>query len=197
MRTVCLAFFLFAPSIAFAQDDAAGSSTEEVVGAWEDYPRHVAFEVNVLWPIFPGGIVDLKAIVPILLPDRGNGRGELVAGLHSDFGWRSVREDNAGNVAFLGLKIGWRQFLVYGLHVDVTANLGWRHQEHNPWDNETIHSFQGRFWAFAGYQHELTRQVYLNARGGIGVHLFRTDRFADREKILVPAGDLNLGIRFD
>jgi hypothetical protein len=193
MRSFLVLVLSLVPSLAAAQDDPV----EDVAGAWEDYPRHVAFEVNVLWPFFPGGIVDLKAIVPLLLPDRGDWRGELVAGLHSDFGWRSVRDDDAGNVAFLGLKIGWRQFLVYGLHLDVTANLGWRHQEHNPWDNETIHAFQGRFWGFAGYQHELTRQVYVNVRGGIGIHLFRTDRFADREKIFVPAGDLNLGFRFD
>lgn len=180
--------------VVYAQDNPA----EEVVGAWEDYPRHAAFEVNVLWPFFPGGMVDLKLVIPTLLPDEGNFRGEAIVGLHSDFGWRTVRPpDEYGQVAFIGLKLGWRQFVGYGFHVDATLNAGWRHEVNNPRDGEVIHSFQGRLWLFAGWQYEFTRQFYANVRGGIGVHLFRSDRFANEERILAPAGDLNLGFRFD
>jgi hypothetical protein len=54
----------------------------------------------------------------------------------------------------------------------------------------------GRAWTFAGYQHEFTRSVYANVRGGAGLHLFRTDRWGDTERVFVPAGDLNFGMRF-
>lgn len=166
-------------------------------GGWLDYRRVAAFEVNVMWPLFPGGIVDLAVVTPLARRDRSTFRGELITGLHSDFGWRSVRESDAGNVAFLAAKLGWRQFLAWGLHVDAVVNLGWRHQENNPWDGETIHAFQGRLWAFGGYQHEFTRRFYASARGGLGVHLFRTDRFASRTgNRVAPAADVYIGFRF-
>lgn len=192
-----LALFVFLallPSAAAAQEQA---DPDPPVGAWEDYPRAPSFEVNVLWPFFPGGIVDLKTVIPVLLPDQGAWRGELIVGLHSDFGWRVVRPpEDYGQVAFLGLKLGWRQFFGYGFHLDLTINAGWRHEVENPRDGQPIHAFQGRGWAFFGYQHEITRQIYVNLRGGIGVHLFRTDRFADTERILTGGADLNLGFRF-
>lgn len=186
---------LHGASLASAQED---QPQDEVVGAWEDYPRHVAFEVNVLWPFFPGGIVDLKLAVPALLPDEGHFRGELIVGLHSDFAWRVVRPpEEYGSVAFVALKLGWRQFVGYGFHVDVTLNAGWRHEVDNPRDGAVIHSFQGRLWVFAGYQHEFTRQFYANIRGGIGLHMWRTDRFANEERFLTGGGDINLGFRLD
>ena len=86
-----------------------------------------AFEVNALWPFFPGGLVDLKIVTPLATTDSP-WRGELITGLHSDFGWRFVRDEDAGRVAFLGAKTGYRQFLGSGLHVDTTVNAGWRHE---------------------------------------------------------------------
>ncbi len=160
-------------------------------------PDKPAFEVNLLWPIFPGGITDLKLMWPILNGKQEDFRGELVTGIHSDFGWRFVRKDDAGKVAFLGAKLGYKQFFVYGLHAEAVVNFGWRHEENNPWDGDPIDSFQGRLWTFVGYQHQLSKQAYLNARYGFGLHLFRTDRHADKERIVVPAsGDLNLGFYF-
>ena len=107
-----------------------------------------------------------------------------------------MRDADAGRVAILAAKLGYRQFFDYGIHLDVTVNMGWRHEENNPWDGRDIDSFQGRLWAMAGYQHEVSRSFYINIRGGIGVHLWRTDRHADKEKLLIPAGDINLGFRF-
>lgn len=174
----------------------ASAEDQSPVGAWEDYPRAPAFEVNVLWPFFPGGIADFRLMLPLVLADRGDFRGELLLGLHSDFGWRSVRAADAGRVAFLGAKIGWRQFFVYGLHLEAVLHAGWRNELNNPWDGLPIDSFQGRLWVWAGYQHELSSRFYLNLRGGVGAHMFRTDRFADREKKLTGGADLNLGFRF-
>jgi len=186
------------PEIAEAEAKFASTPHRLRAASWYDYPRRPAFEVNVLWPFYPGGIVDLKVMVPVVRKLKGNWRGEIVAGLQSDFAWRFVREDRDeyGRVALMAVKLGYRQFLAYGLHVDVTVNLGWRHEEDNPIIDGTIDSFQGRLWLFAGYQHEFTRRFYANVRGGLGVHLFRTDELADRERKLVPAGDLNLGVRF-
>lgn len=149
-----------------------------------------AFEVNVLWPFFPGGFSDFKLLVPTVA------RGELVVGLHSDFGWRNSRKADAGKVAVLATKLGYRQFIVGGLHVDATVNLGWRQERDNPFDGTTLNAFVGRLWTFAGYQHALSDRWYVNARGGVGVHLWRTDKFGDKERHLVPGGDVNLGVRF-
>ncbi len=158
--------------------------------------RHVAFEVNLLWPFFPGGITELRLMIPLLRADAPTFHGELVTGAYSDFANRIVRGDEHGKVSNFSGKIGWRQFFVYGLHAEVSANLGWRHEEHRPPDDTTVDGFQIRLWTLAGYQHDFTRSVYANARLGLGVHLYRSDRLASEEKKLVPGGDINLGFRF-
>lgn len=152
-----------------------------------------AFEVNVLWPFFPGGMSELKLLFPVVQAREQH--GELLFGLHSDFGWRFVREKNAGNVAFLAGKLGYRQFFIAGLHAEVSVNAGHRQQRNNPYDGSTLNSFAGRLWGLVGYQWTLNETVYLNARGGGGLHLFRTDRFASTERTFAPAGDVNLGFR--
>lgn len=155
-----------------------------------------ALELNVLWPFFPGGLSDFKILVPVLRATERNFRGEAVLGLHSDFGWRSTREEDAGKVAILAVKAGYRQFLFSGLHLDLTVNMGWRQEHDNPFDQTTLNGFVGRLWAMAGYQHDLSERWYLNARGGVGIHLWRTDRFGHEERPLAPAGDINVGVRF-
>jgi len=171
------------------------SSIETAAG---DYERTPAFEVNVLWPFFPGGLVDLKTLVPVVRTDRADFRGELIVGLHSDFSWGPVSRpvDKYGKVSILGSKVGYRQFLLAGIHVDISVNLGWRHEEKNIRDGGRLDGFVGRAWLFAGYQHEFSPKLYANVRGGGGLHLFRTDRFGDTERVFVPAGDVNLGVRF-
>jgi len=163
-----------------------------------DWRRGVAFEVNVLWPFFPGGLAELKVLAPLVRGDKRDWRGELVAGLHSDYGWGPVTRpaDSYGKVFLLAAKLGWRQFLAYGFHVDVTLNAGWRHEEGNVHDGTTVNGFVGRLWAFGGWQYEFNERVYANVRGGVGVHLWRSDHLGYTERRFVPAGDINLGIRF-
>ena len=60
----------------------------------------------------------------------------------------------------------------------------------------TLNAFVGRLWTFAGYQRDLSSRWYVNARAGLGVHLWRTDQYGAEERKLIPAGDLNLGARF-
>ena len=135
---------------------------------------------------------------PIIRPDRRDFRGELITGLHSDYSWGPVSRpvDDYGKVSILAAKVGYRQFLVSGLHAEVTVNLGWRHEEQNVYDGGRLDAFIGRAWFFAGYQHEFTSKVYANVRGGGGLHLFRTDRYGDTERKFAPAGDVNFGMRF-
>jgi hypothetical protein len=172
----------------------APSSPVTVAGA-EAASAGSAFEVNVLWPFFPGGLSEIKLLVPVA--GSGDHRGELLLGLHSDFGTRFVRPDaRYGKVSILGAKVGYRQFLAAGLHVEGAVNAGWRHESHNVWDGTTLDAFSARLWLMAGYQQELGGRAYANLRAGAGIHLLRTDRFADKERRLVPAADLNLGFRF-
>lgn len=166
---------------------------------WGTHVRRPAIEVNLLWPFFPGGISDLKVVAPVARRASHVGRGELVVGLHSDFGWGPLTRpaDEYGKVRFIGLKAGYRQFVAYGLHVDATVNVGWRHEENNVFDGSTLDSFASRAWLFAGWQVDLSRRVYMNLRGGVGLHLVRVgDPFADTERGLAPGGDWNLGVRF-
>src|SRR5712692_1583162 len=69
---------------------SAEPSTPRPGAAAEDYPRGLAGEVNVLWPFFPGGINELRLLVPVVRSDRASGRGEAVLGLYSDFASRLV-----------------------------------------------------------------------------------------------------------
>ncbi len=163
-----------------------------------DWRRGVAFEVNVLWPFFPGGLAELKVLVPVVRGDKRDWRGELVTGLHSDYGWGPITRpaDNYGKVFLLAAKLGWRQFLVYGFHVEVALHAGWRHEEKNVHDGTTVDGFTGRLWMMAGWQYELNERVYLNVRGGGGLHLWRSDHLGYTERRFAPAGDINLGIRF-
>lgn len=168
--------------------------------AWADdalaVRRGPSLEVNVLWPFFPGGISEFRVLVPAVRRAAPTWYGDVVVGLYSDFASRVVRDDSHGKVANLSGKLGWRQTLVHGLHAEVTANLGWRHEEHRPPDDATVDGFQIRLWTLAGYQRELSDTIYLNARGGVGVHVYRSDRLAGLERIWAPGGDVNLGVRF-
>jgi hypothetical protein len=160
-----------------------------------DGRRGIGVEVNVLWPFFPGGITEFRVLVPVVRAERRDFRGELVLGTYSDFASLIIRDETDGKVRNLSGKLGFRQFLVYGTHVEVSANLGWRNETERP-DGESYDAFQARLWVLAGYQHEFTRQVYANARAALGFHLYRSDRFAAEERKLAPGADLNLGVRF-
>jgi len=175
----------------------AGSALAEPPTARQTPPAAgPAFEANLLWPVFPGGMSELKLLLPVLGSDRQGFSGDLIAGIHTDFAWRLVREADAGNVAFVGLKLGYRQFFAAGWHAELALNAGHRHQRNNPYDGETLHAFAGRLWGMAGYQWQASDTFYLNLRGGGGLHLFRTDRYSSKEKTFAPAGDVNLGFSF-
>lgn len=176
----------------------AGDTPSDDFEPWGDHVRRPAFEVNLLWPFFPGGIVDLKAMVPVARRADHVGRGELVLGLHSDFAWGFVRPtDEYGKVKILASKLGYRQFFAYGVHVDATVNLGWRHEVDNVHDGTTLDSLVARLWLMTGWQVDLAPRVYVNLRGGPGIHLWRTgDPYAHTEDPLAIGADLNLGLRF-
>jgi hypothetical protein len=182
---------LVLPSIASADRVAAldpPAPTE--VSSTAPPARGIGVETNVLWPFFPGGISEFRLLVPI------TGSGELVLGVYSDYASRVVRDETYGKVANYSAKLGWRQMLYRGFHVETTLNAGWRHEEERPPDNITVDGFQIRIWGLAGYQHAFSRHFYGNVRGGLGVHVYRSDELAHLEKKLVPGADVNLGVRF-
>jgi hypothetical protein len=164
------------------------------------YRRRAAFEVNVLWPFVPG-VFEVRVMIPVLRPDRQDWRGEIVTGAYADYANWVVRGDDSGKVRNLSGKLGYRQFLVEGLHVEVSANLGWRHEEHRPSSGSTvfppdIDGFQTRLWLYAGYQLDFSRSVYANVRGALGVNLWRSDAYAYLEKEITGGADVNIGFRF-
>lgn len=198
--TVVLGFLTMVPGVAAAEDAAAvtGSVAEERGHrpASGDQAPGIGLETNVMWPFFPGGISELRLLVPVVRAERRDFRGELVLGTYSDFASRFIRDEDAGKVSNLSAKIGWRQFFVSGLHLELSANVGWRHETARPMDDVTIDALQARLWLLAGYQHELSPTLYANLRGGAGFHLYRSDDYASEEKAFAPGGDVNLGVRF-
>lgn len=160
--------------------------------------KGLGFEVNALWPFFPGGISEFRLIVPVLpgQGERQDGRGDLVVGLYSDFASRVVRSPEAGKVAYYALKLGYRQSLAYGLQLEPSVNLGWRSESEHLGDGTPFAGFISRFWLLGGYQHDFDERFYANFRSGFGLHLYRSDAFAAEERLFVPALDINLGVRF-
>jgi hypothetical protein len=149
-----------------------------------------AAETNVLWPFFPGGISELKLLLPAAH------RGDALVGLWSDFANRKpARDETYGKVSTLAIKLGYRQHLWRGLHLEAAATIGWRHEAMRPNDDPVIDDFVMRAWPFLGWQHDLSPRWYVNARGGVGIHLYRSSR-SEKERKLVPGGDLNVGVRF-
>jgi hypothetical protein len=184
------------PASAASQGDGACAFS-----ARETARRGLGLEANVLWPFVPGGIFELRLMVPVFRADRRDWRGELVIGAYSDFNSRIVRGDQDGKVANLSGKIGYRQFFVYGLHAEASINSGWRRESDRPADGtrvfpSTIDSFANRLWVLAGYQHEFSSAIYANARIGVSFNVYRSDSYAFLERTVVPGGDLNVGVRF-
>jgi len=153
-------------------------------------------EMNVLWPLLPGGISELRVVLPVMRAEESTMQGALIVGTYSDFASRIVRDDSYGKVANLSAKLGWREYLMSGLHVEVSANVGWRHEEHRPPNDMSVDGLQIRLWTLAGYEHAISPTFYVNARGGAGFHIYRSDELASLEKRVVAGIDLNFGARF-
>jgi hypothetical protein len=133
---------------------------------------------------------DFKLLIPAAAG------GDALVGLHSDFGNRKpARDDSYGKVATLAVKLGYRQQLGLGLHAELTVNVGWRHEAMRPGDDPLMDDLVARAWPMAGYQLALSDRFYVNARGGVGVHLYRSSH-SDDERTLIPAADINLGLWF-
>jgi hypothetical protein len=153
-------------------------------------------ELNVLWPFFPGGITELRFLLPLVRAHEDTMRGSFVAGVYSDFASRVVRDETHGKVANLSAKIGWRQYFIAGLHAEAAFNIGWRHEAMRPPNNETFDGFQIRLWTHVGYEHQISSRFYANLRGALGIHIYRSGPYASLEKKLAPGADLNFGVRF-
>lgn len=106
-------------------------------------------------------------------------------GTYSDFASRAIRDENDGKVTTLAGKVGFRQFFAHGIHVEASANIGWRNETERP-DGASYDALQLRLWGLAGYQKEFAERFYANARVALGVHIYRSDRFATRRKSSCP-----------
>jgi hypothetical protein len=161
----------------------------------------LALEANVLWPFYPGGIFELRLLVPVVRADHAAWRGELVLGAYSDFASLVIRGSQDGKVFQYAGKLGYRQYFSHGLQAELSANFGLRHEEDRPPADgmtypQTIDGFLIRLWGLVGYQHDFTRVLYGNVRGGLSVNIYRSDAYAYLEKRFVPGVDINLGVRF-
>jgi hypothetical protein len=147
----------------------------------------IAAEVNVLWPFI--GISELKLVVPVVHDPQF--RGSVIVGTYLDYA-QVVRSGRAFIVAALP---GYRQFVFRGLHIELAATIGIRHETMHPPDGATLDDFYIRAWPGVGYEYDITPRFFANARARLGVLVYRQTHQAE-EKKLAPAGDLNVGVRF-
>ena len=143
----------------------------------------------MLWPFI--GISELKVIVPLF--GRGGGRGELVTGMYLDYA--QVIRQNAGKAFIIAPIVGYRQFLFNGVHLELAADIGVRHESHHPGDDATLNDFYVRAFPAAGYELELSPTFYVNSRARVGLLVYRQTHWAEEKKVAL-AGDLNFGARF-
>ncbi len=194
-------FFLFVFLVAFGALVAWSNPNDvgTMAGNSKSDLKMESFEVNLLWPFYPGGISEFRYLIPIGKSSSfQDGRvGKLVLGLYSDYASKVVRTDEYGKVSLLAFKFGYRYYFMSGWQVEISNNLGWRQERNRPGvDKENIEGISSRLWTMFGYEHSLSPLFYLNYRLGVGVHLYRSDEYSHLEKKNVAGGDVNLGIRF-
>lgn len=131
LASVCSALVHAAPAAA-AEPGSLPCDAASTLDDGEATSVGTAFELNVLWPFFPGGITEMRLLLPVLNAAREDYRGELVLGTYSDFASRVIRDENDGKVRTLAGKVGSRQFFVHGIHVEASANIGWRNETERP-----------------------------------------------------------------
>ena len=175
---------LVEPNIVLADQEAEADSPHNVALT----AGKLAGEVNVLWPFFPGGIAEFKALVPI------RSRGEALIGLNSDFKQR--KRFDKGRVRIFGLKIGYRQYLWRGLHAEAALNFAWRREHNRPTTGRRHHNFVISSWGMVGYQIDLGSHFYANGRGGVGHISYRSSDWPNQEKGIFGVGDVNFGVYF-
>jgi hypothetical protein len=149
-------------------------------------------EVNVLWPFFPGGISELRMLLPLL--SAGEQSGQAMLGLHSDFS-QLFRSDQP-KVFVLAAQPGYRQFFWRGLHAELHANLGYAHAEAQGAGDRVHHAFVVSLWGMAGYQFDIGARYYLSARGGVGWIAYTSNPWPNATKGFLPVGDANFGVVF-
>jgi hypothetical protein len=155
-----------------------------------------ALEADLLMPFL--GITYAKVLVPVVRARERTFRGELMLGPYTDFAWGPISRpaDQYGKVWLLGVRPGYRQYLAYGFFVDTSLVVGWRHEEQDLHGGGTLNGFYGRLWADAGWQVDVTARTFVNARGGVGLILWRTDAYGSTEKRWEPELDVDVGLRF-
>ena len=151
--------------------------------------RRPAAEFNLLWPFI--GISEMKLLLPVV--GGMDQRGEVLFGAYLDYA-QVVRPD-AGKAFILAPIIGYRQFVAYGVHAELAAVAGVRHESHHPGDGATLNDFYVRAFPGVGYQWEGSPRFYFNVRLRLGVLVYRQTHAAEERK-LAPAPDVNVGFRF-
>lgn len=151
-------------------------------------------EINLLWPIFPGGISEFRYLMPLA---ETMDAGDLVLGVYSDFANQVVRDQTYGKVALYAVKFGYRLSFMKNWQWESVMNIGYRKETDRP--NTIDNRIEGasvRWWNLVGYQFNLNENYYINSRLGLGSHVYRSDDYASTEKKNVLGLDLNLGFRF-
>ncbi len=188
-----LVFTCVATQATYAQDANMISSTTQKKEITASKP---ALEINLFLPFL--GVTDLKVIVPTLVNKKSNSKQALIFGVFADYSWGNLTRpvNDFGKVRFIGARLGYRQYFWRGIHADAMVNAGHRHEEKNIYDGTTLNSFTSRLWLLGGYQGDISTKLYFNIRAGSGIHITRLgDRFAHTERKVLPAFEVNLGIR--
>jgi len=155
----------------------------------------VGVETSVLWPFFPGYLLQARATLPLAFA----GRGQLLLGAQGHIPHARSAE---GRFSSLAAHIGFRAYLWKGLHVDVMSNLGIGRLEGSVVDGKDYSSFDLELLANIGWRFEVGPVYALVQPLGLGAVVYRSHPWAivgEGRKTTEPPifiGNVLLGAQF-
>jgi hypothetical protein len=185
-------------SVALAQSATPeAGSAEPPLFSWsaDRAAQGVGVETTLLWPFFPGYLLQVRAAVPIAF----GGRGQLLLGAQGHIPHDRAEE---GRFSSLSAHIGFRTYLWKGLHLDVMSNLGIGRLDGSVVDGQDYSSFDLELLANVGWRFEVGPVYALVQPLGLGAVVYRSNPWAivgEGRKTSEPPifiGNVLLGFQF-
>ncbi|HPH65292.1 MAG TPA: hypothetical protein PLF40_06090 [Kofleriaceae bacterium] len=135
---------------------------------------NVLLEASVLWPAMTlGKFYSFQALLP--LTNNNNGwRGQLAAGV----GFRLAETtDDRGTLSSAGVRVGWRQYVVRGAHIDLGLAVIRASLKNAAFDGRNDTSYNVETQATVGYEFRWREFGLVIQPAGIGYAAFRSSPF--------------------
>lgn len=133
----------------------------------------ILLEASVLWPAMTlGKFYSFQALLP--LTAHNGWRGQLAAGV----GFRLAETtDDLGTFASAGVRVGWRQYVYRGAHIDLGLAVIRASLKHAAFDDRNDTSYNLETQATIGYELRWREFGLVIQPAGIGYAAFRSSPF--------------------